>query len=125
MMKLSTFAVIWAILYLIFGLGLLLMPNAFMGTYGVSLDVAGTMMTRILGAAITANAAFFWMSRHLTLPNMALDNFLVVSTIYNIVDIPIILMGTLNGTMNAMGWFPVILHIFLAVTQGYFAFRKG
>ncbi|MBK7342292.1 MAG: hypothetical protein IPJ06_03745 [Saprospiraceae bacterium] len=124
-MNLSRFAVIWTVLYLVFGLGLLLVPNAFMAAYGVSFDDSGMMMSRILGAALTANGLLFWMNRHLPLPDTAWKNILVAGTIYSLIDIPIVLLATLNGVMNDMGGMPVILHIFLAGSQGYFAFRKS
>ena len=53
-MKLSTISIVWAFLYIGFGLGLLIIPVQFMSTYGVTLDQNGAMMARILGAALTA-----------------------------------------------------------------------
>lgn len=124
-MKLSTFSIIWAVLYIGFGLGLLIIPVQFMATYGVSLDDSGVLMARILGAALTAYALTFWLNRNIPSTEKGWYNLLLTSFIYNIVDIPIVLMATLNGVMNSMGWMPVGLHVFLAATFGYFAFRKG
>ena len=123
-MKLSTFAIIWAVLYIGFGLGLLIIPVQFMSTYGVALNEPGTLMARTLGAALTAFALTFWLNRNIELPNKAWQNLLFTSFIYNVIDTPIALMATLNGVMNSMGWIPVGLHIFLAATLGYFAFKK-
>ncbi len=123
-MKISTFSIVWAILYMGFGLGLLIIPIQFMSTYGVTLDQNGLMMTRILGAALTAYALTFWMNRNLPSSEKAWKNLLISSFIYNVLDIPIVFMATLNGIMNAMGWMPVGLHLFLAITFGYFAFSK-
>ena len=123
-MKLSTFSAIWAFLYIGFGLGLLIIPEKFMSTYGVSLDSGGAMMARILGAALTAYALSFWMNRESPISDKSWKNLLTVSVIYNILDIPIVLMATLNGVMNSMGWMPVGLHVFLATTMAYFVFRK-
>jgi len=58
-MKLSAFSIIWAIIYLGFGLGLLLIPALFMTTYGVKLDAGGAFMTRLLGSAQVAYAFNF------------------------------------------------------------------
>lgn len=124
-MKLSTFSIIWAVLYIGFGLGLLIIPVQFMTTYGVTLDSNGTLMARILGAALTAYALTFYLNRNIALTDKGWYNLLLTSFIYNIVDIPIVLMATIDGVMNSMGWMPVGLHVFLAATFGYFTFKKG
>ncbi|MBX2929621.1 MAG: hypothetical protein KF852_17445 [Saprospiraceae bacterium] len=121
-MKISTLSTIWAIAYFGFGIGLLLIPVQFMATYGISPDINGALMSRILGAALIAFALTFWLNRHIPASDKAWHNLLFTSTIYNVLDIPIVLLATLNGVMNAMGWIPVGLHVFLAVTMGYFAF---
>ncbi len=59
-MKLSNFSIIWAIFYIGFGLGLLVIPVQFMEHYGVALDNNGTLMARILGAALTDFALTFF-----------------------------------------------------------------
>lgn len=123
-MKLSTFSIIWAVLYMAFGLGLLLMPGSFMANYGVTLDTGGLLMARILGAALTAYALTFYLNRNLPLSDKGWQNLLLTSFIYHVVDIPIVTIATMDGVMNAMGWMPVGLHVFLAATLGYFAFKK-
>ena len=123
-MKLKTFSIIWSILYIGFGLGLLVIPVQFMSTYGVTLDTNGTLMTRILGAALMAFALTFYSNRNIASTDKGWHNLLLTSLISNIVDIPIVLKATLDGVMNSMGWVPVGLHIFLAATFGYFTFKK-
>lgn len=123
-MKLSTFSTIWAVAYIGFGLGLLIIPFQFMGTYGVMLDNNGMLMARVLGAALTAYAFTFWLSRNIPSSDKAWHNLLLTSFIYNVLDIPIVMTAILSGVMNSMGWIPVGLHLFLASTFGYFAFKK-
>ena len=124
-MKLSTFSIIWAVLYIGFGLGLLIIPLQFMAPYGVTLDSSGTLMARSFGAALTAYALTFYLNRNTAATDKGWYNLLLTSFIYNIVDTPILLMATLDGVMNSMGWMPVGLHVFLAATFGYFTFKKG
>jgi hypothetical protein len=121
-MKLPIWMVLAAVLYAGFGVGLLLIPSPFMAMYGVNLNVGGEMMARILGSALIGFAlTFYWMrndSRH------ALMSVLRASFVYNVVDFFVVLTATLGGVMNAMGWMPVGLHVFLALGFGYFAFVK-
>src|ERR1700739_266254 len=117
-MKLSTFSVVWAVIYIGFGLGLLLIPVKFMTTYGVTLDSGGAFMTRILGSSLTGFALIFWWNRKQ--PATARTQYVILlgSFIYNLLDLPVVLMGTLNHVMSSMGWIPVGLHVFLAATFG-------
>ncbi len=124
-MKLSAFSVIWAIIYLGFGLGLLLIPAAFMTTYGVTLNASGAFMTRILGSALFAYSLIFYWNRNTPLSDKTQRNILLANFIYNLADTPVVLTATLNGVMSSMGWIPVGLHVFLTLTFGYFAFKKA
>ena len=123
-MKLKIFSIVWAVIYLSFGLGLLFIPIQLMAIFGVTLDSDGTMMARILGAALTAYGLTFWLNRNLPATDKAWHNLLLTSFIYNIVVIPIMLIAVLDGVTNAMGWIPFGQHIFLAATFGYFTFRN-
>ena len=123
-MKLKVFSIVWAVIYLSFGLGLLFIPIQLMAIFGVTLDSDGTMMARILGAALTAYGLTFWLNRNLPATDKAWHNLLLTSFIYNIVVIPIMLIAVLDGVTNAMGWMPFGQHIFLAATFGYFTFRN-
>ena len=123
-MKLKIFSIVWAVIYLSFGLGLLFIPIQLMAIFGVTLDSDGTMMARILGAALTAYGLTFWLNRNLPATDKAWHNLLLTSFTYNIVVIPIMLIAVLDGVTNAMGWMPFGQHIFLAATFGYFTFRN-
>ena len=92
-MKLKIFSIVWAVIYLSFGLGLLFIPIQLMAIFGVTLDSDGTMMARILGAALTAYGLTFWLNRNLPATDKAWHNLLLTSFIYNIVVIPIMLIA--------------------------------
>jgi len=71
-----------------------------------------------------AYAVPFRLNRNSSSSDKGVYNLMLTSVIYNVIDIPIVLMATLDGTMNALGWMPVLLHVFLAVSMGYFVFGK-
>ncbi|MBP6794491.1 MAG: hypothetical protein KA143_05535 [Saprospiraceae bacterium] len=123
-MKLSFFSKVWAFLYLTFGLGLLIVPKLFMSTYGVELDASGQLMARILGSALFAYAVVFWINKNISISEKSWYNLLLASCLYNIMDTPIVLTATLNGTMNSLGWIPVFLHVFLGISMGSFLLKK-
>ena len=123
-MKLSTFSVIWTVLYGTFGLGLLTIPALFMSQYGVTLNDSGVLMSRILGSALFAYAIIFYLNRNIPIAEKTQYNILLGSIIYNVLDTPIVLMAVLHGTMNAMGYVPIVLHLFLASTMAYFVVKS-
>lgn len=112
-----------AVFYAVFGLGLLFAPGPFMSVYGVALGAGGQIMARILGSALASLALMFWIYRGYD--PRAVRPVLVTGLLYNLVDLGVVLSATLAGTMNAMGWGPVALHLFLAAGFGYFAFAGG
>jgi hypothetical protein len=117
----STWLAIAAILYAIFGLGLLIAPAPFMEMYGVALDASGQLMARILGSALASLSLMFWLYRARGAESVR--PVLVTSFLYNAVDFFVVLAAVLAGTMNGMGWGPVVLHAFLAAGFGYFALQ--
>jgi|SRR4030095_580547 len=123
-MKLKIFSTIWSVIYIGWGLGILITPAQLMATYGLTLDSNGNLMTRILGASLTSLGLTFWLNRNIPSSEKGWYNLLLTSFIYNIISIPLALIATLNGVMSSMGWIAVGLHVFLAATFGYFAFKK-
>lgn len=124
-MKLTTFSIVWAFIHIVFGLGLLFMPIMFMSQFGVTLDSNTVLPSQILGGVFTGLALVYYWNRNIPAADPAQHNILLGSFIFHLIGIPLVLMATLNGVMNSMGWMPVALHIFLAATFGYFAFKKS
>jgi hypothetical protein len=122
-MKLGTFLVLAIVAYAGFGLGLLTVPAPFMATFGVALDAGGALMARVLGSALLGFTLIFWWTRNESLTN-PLRAILRASFIYNVVDLPVVLIATLTGVMGVLGWSAVILHLLLAIGFGYFGLLK-
>ncbi|MBK8501184.1 MAG: hypothetical protein IPL46_02685 [Saprospiraceae bacterium] len=123
-MKRSNLPIIWTFLYAVFGMGLLIVPVEFMAQYGVTLDENGVLIARVLGSALSAFAILFYLNRKIAVSEKSQYNLVFASMIYNIVDTPIVLLATLHGTMNSMGWMPVGIHVLLAVTMAYYIYKK-
>lgn len=115
------FLIFSAIAYVIFGLGLLLVPGPFMAPFGVLLDADGEITTRILGAALVALALLFWQVRSAA-SGPVLKAILTTQCIYNLIDIPVLVLAISSGAMGTLGLFPLGLHLVLAAGFGYFGF---
>jgi len=123
-MNLKTFSTIWTVIYFGWGLGLLVDPAGMMAVYGLTLDGGGSLMARIVGAALVGLGSTYWLNRTLPSTERGWHNLLLTSFIYNVICVPVTLQATLDGTMSAMGYMAVVLHLFLTATFGYFAFKK-
>ncbi|WP_336516550.1 hypothetical protein [Pollutibacter soli] len=63
-MKLSTYAVISAIVTLVYGFALLFFPVEFVRTYGSDLDAVGTVLARLYGSAMFSFGIVYWLNRN-------------------------------------------------------------
>lgn len=122
-MPLRTFLLIAAIVEGFFGIGFLLVPNLVLAPMGVSLSPEGLMVTRILGAALFSFGLLFWWGRDAA-PSEVLTAVFRAATVYFAVSAIPLLLGTLAGLANALGWGTFVLHILLAFGFWNFGFRK-
>jgi hypothetical protein len=112
-MKREYFLIFAAIAYAIFGFGLLIVPAEFMAPFGVTLDAAGVLMSRILGSALIFLALLFWLVRSDS--SAAARAVFGSQALYNAVDIVVLVMAIGAGTMGVLGWMPAVLHGALAI----------
>lgn len=120
----SIFILLAAINEAVFGVGFLLAPEFTVAPMGVALNPAGTMLARILGAALIFMAlVFFWVR---SLPaSEAKTAVLRAACIYYVVSAVPIIMGITSGLANPTAWGTVLIHALLAFGFWHFGFRKA
>jgi hypothetical protein len=121
--KLSAFLAFAAAAFGVFGAGLALAPGAFMRPFGLGFDPPGALMARVLGSALLGFALALWLSRDAG--PAPVRPLLIGGLAYNLVDLPINVVAIQAGTMNALAWITVGLHVALAVGFGWFAFSRS
>jgi hypothetical protein len=121
-MKLSNFLVVKAVISLVFGIVFALVPAAAMSLYGITLDPAGTMMTRFLGACLIGIGLICWLDRNAD--HKALQGITLALCIGDTVGFLVALVSQLSGLANALGWVNVVIWLLLALGLGYFRFLK-
>jgi len=122
-MPLALFLLLAALNEAIFGVGFLLVPDMTVAPMGVVLNPAGTMLARILGAALIFMALiFFWIR---SVPSSeAKTAVLRAAFIYYVVSAVPIILGITSGLANATAWGTVVIHALLAFGFWHFGFRK-
>jgi len=122
-MKLSNLMIIKAIVCLMFGIPMLLVPAILMSLYGVTLDSYGILVARLYGAALLGNLLLTWFSRS-DPGSVALRAAVLHLFIYDGLAFIVTLVAVVTGIMNAFGWSAVGIYLFFTVGYGYFQLVK-
>lgn len=120
-MKLSFLLLAKAIISVVSGLALLLLPSAFMGLAGVTLDASGVVMARMVGALLVGIAVMCWLARAAD-PSVGREALVLGLFVADTLGFVVILLAQLAGLMTAFGWVFALLWLLLAAGLGYFRF---
>lgn len=120
-MKLRHLFTVHAVMDLVFGLAMLLVPVPLMSLYGLALGPGGTLNTRLFGAAVIGFGLLSWFVRHA--PESEARRAIVLAYFLACaVGFIASLVGQLSGVTNSLGWSTVGLYLLLALAYGYFQF---
>ena len=122
-MKLANLHLLTAVLATAFGLAFLIAPLATLSQYGVTTDVTGVYMSRMLGTVYLGLGVLAWKSR--TLPFDAAARAVVASfATINVIGLVVSLYQQLSGAVNGLGWSTILIFLVLAAGYLYFAFSR-
>ncbi len=122
-MKFQTMMVIKAVVCLVFGVPIILVPGFMYSIFGMSLDPSSTVVARQYGAALIGLVLLTWFGRNVseTATRWAITLALFV---YDALGFIVWLMAALAGAVNALGWSIVLLYLLLAIGFGYFLVKQ-
>ena len=118
-MSVKTFLTVISLIGLLFGIGELLVPDKVAAIYGVQTSPGAAMMSRFFGVALLAWAMISWFARDFH-DESDLRHVLAPSALASSAGVVVAAMATMAGTMNALGWFPVLIFLFGALGSLYF-----
>jgi hypothetical protein len=118
-MTIKTFFAIFAVLSVLFGIGVVLTPGQVLSNYGVENSPAVALMSRLFGGTLLAMAVIFWFARDFH-DEAALRAVLIGTGIADAVNLVVAFVATASGTINALGWTTVLIYLCGAVGAGYF-----
>ena len=122
-MNLALFLTINSIVVFLFGLGLVIMPETLMASYGVELTGIGKTISQLLGAAFLGVGVLRFLARKSTDKGF-LKAVVVSAFIEDSIGFVVLLMAQLYGLTNASGWSNVVLYGLFALGFGFFHFQK-
>jgi hypothetical protein len=117
-MTVKTFFTIIAVLAVVHGVGFALIPEQVAASYGMASSAATLLMARLFGAALVGLGLIFWLARDGSPETMR--SVFIATIVGNTVGLIVVVMGTVAGTLNAMGWVAALIYLFGAVGSGYF-----
>ena len=117
-MTIKTFFTILAVLALIHGIGFVLAPELVAASYGLANSPSSVLLARLFGAALLGLGLIFWFARDSTAD--ALRGLLIATAVGDGVGLVVVVLGTMAGTLNSMGWIAALIYLFGAAGSGYF-----
>lgn len=122
-MKFSAVMVIKAVVCLVFGFLLVLVPGTLLSFLGVTVGAGGVFVARLYGASLFGNLMLSWFARNAaesdTRRAIILDLF-----IYDAIGFVVALLARLTCVMNPLGWFIVVVYLFFTLGFGYHLIQK-
>ena len=116
-MKFGTVMVIKAVVCLVFGFLLVVVPGALLSFLGITVGPGGIFIARLYGASLFGNLMLSWYGRNVAETKargaIALDLF-----VYDAIGFVVALLAQLSGLMNPLGWFIVLVYLFFTLGFG-------
>ena len=119
MMKFKTLMAIKALLSVMVGVPVLVAPKFFFGLMGVTVTAEGILPVWQYGASVIGNALLTWYGRYAkeSKGRRAIIKGMVA---YNGIGFIVVLIATLTGVTNALGWLGAAVYLFFTLGFGYF-----
>ena len=117
-MKLKTLFIANTVVSVPFGIGSVLAPHLFLSLFGATLGPAGAVMMQYSGAWLIGLGLLTWFTRNAAGSEAGRGIGWALLLAYCVAFV-VSLRGQLAGTLNVLGWMPVAIQAFFAVSLGY------
>ena len=122
-MKLGNLLMAGAVVTLVFGLSLVLVPGGLLSLYGITVNDAGILIARLFGAAFLGFTVLNWSARNAA-DDQVLRGIVLANLIMDAIGFIVTLLGQIAGLANALGWSSVALYLLFGLGFAYFQFVK-
>lgn len=122
-MKFSNVVVVNAVIALVYGIGLVLVPSTVLSIYGVTPGPAVNLASQLIGVEMIHVGLICWLARNVS-DGPAQKAIILASLIGQLIAVIVSTMGTLSGVFSAVGWSAVAIYLVLAAGYAYLQFMK-
>ena len=122
-MKFGNLLLVNAVVALVYGVGLVLLPSTLLSMYGVTPGPAVNLASQLFGVELLHVGLICWFARNVS-DGPAQRALIVASLIGQVFGLIVALMGTLSGVFNAVGWSAVAIYLLLGLGYANLQFMK-
>src|SRR3990172_1180494 len=122
-MKYRNLLVVNAVVALLYGIGLVLLPSTVLSLYGVTPGPAVNLASQLFGVELLHVGLICWFARNVS-DSPAQRAIILASLIGQVFGLIVALMGTLSGVFNVVGWSAVAIYLLLGLGYAYLQFMK-
>jgi len=123
-MKFRTMMIIKAVVCLVLGVPIVLSPGLIYSLFGTTLGPGGSMAAQEYGASLLGALMITWFGRSVQ-PSETRRAIALGYCVYDAIGAVVILLATLSGVVNVLGWSIVLLYLFFTVGFGYFVVKPA
>ncbi|MFK7920562.1 MAG: hypothetical protein AB8H47_01335 [Bacteroidia bacterium] len=114
-MSIKTFLVLNSIMFIPFGIGMLLFPSPIFGMLDVQLDSDGLLMASTVGSMLLSFGLICLIARNVKENSPALEAILVGNLCFHTIDSFLTFRGASSEVMNSLGYMFSSIHLLFAV----------
>jgi len=118
-MKFKNLMVIKALVCLVIGIPLLVIPDTFLSIFGLTLGEGGMFTAREYSAALLGNVFLCWFAKNAA-ESDARRAIILALFVYDLIGFIMTTFTVIAGVLNALGWFVVFIYLFFTIGFGYF-----
>ena len=119
MKSFKTIMITKALMSVLVGVMILTAPKYFFSIMGMTLQAEGIMPVWQYGAAVIGNAMVTWYARDAE-ESRARRAIIIGMVAYNGIGLIVVLIATMSGMTNLLGWLGAAVYLFFTFGFGYF-----
>ena len=122
-MSFKMLLIIKAVVCVVFGPILLLVPRTLFAFLGATLGPAGSFPAREYGAALVGTLLLTWLARNVV-DALARRAIVVDLFVYDAIGFIVTARAVVSGMLNPLGWGIAVVYLFFTLGAGYLLLRK-
>ncbi len=123
-MSFKTLLILKAVVCVVFGPILLLVPRQLFGLLGATLGPGGSFPAREYGAAVVGTCLLTWLARNVA-DSLARRAILVYLLVYDGIGFIVTVRAIVIGMLNPLGWGIAVVYLFFTLGAAFLLARKS
>ena len=112
-----------AVVALLYGIGLLVVPVSFLSMYGITVTPGNAVVGQLFGVALISIGLITWFARE-SEPSVARHAIVQALCWGDLLGAAVCAFGTVTGAVGPMGWSSVGVYVLLGGAYAYFLYVK-